>query len=660
MSFSITGKNDGMVVSKKYYVVNKDSRNEGLDIVDKALDNGKLGFSVKDNVQMMVDAKMGVRLGYKKSEITNANVQKGALTEFDNLLNGVINNTLKPLNSRSSLISYSINNTSPSDVSVSVSSSGASNGLSLAMKVDQLASSQSTVISGFANSDVLSAGNIAVMGSDGDEINLKVTDGMTLDDLAYEVNAGNSLVKATVISADGKRGIAFMSTETGSASKFTISASGNDELASKFNTSGKFSEDVQKARDAKFVINGVRMSSKTNSVHDVMGLNLTLNNVTSAPVRISTATNPDGVIKNVSAFIENINELQDRFGKYNAPSPDKDFVGSLYGKDYTNDIKDKINNFFMNFQTANDMDAIGISRDKKGHLVLDNQKIRTALYKDPEVVFKHMGSYSKISSSALTIKSLGSMPAGNHTVEISRKPELAKLIGGKMSPEIKLTKDDVLNLEVNGVNVDITIPQGTYKPTQIAAQISTQLSKTGGEFDVSVDGSGALSFVSKEMGSLQSISILNDNAQLGLKKSKASGVDISGTVDGQPFLGDGDHYESSFDKSTMGLKFKIDPNTIQIGKEITLKVSKGLLDHIGSVYKDIDSTVVDKLESVTDSLKESSSKSLISELNDLEDEEKDTYQMYYQRYSGISAMISKMQGIGDMIDSMYNSKKDDD
>lgn len=660
MSFSITGSNDGMVVSKKYYIVNKDSHNEGLDIVDKALDNSKLGFSVKDNVQMMVDAKMGVKLGYKKAEITNANVQKGALTEFDNLLNGVINNTLSPLNSRNALISYSISNTSPSDVGVAVSENGTSNGLSLAMKVNQLASSQSTVISGFKDSDVLSAGNIKVTGSDGDELNFKVTDGMTLDDLAYEINAGSGFVKATVVEANGKRGLAFMSTQTGAASKFSVSASGNADLAEKFNTSGKFAEEVQKAQDAEFVINGVKMTSPTNSVHDVMGLNLTLNNVTSAPVRISTATNPDGVIKNVNAFISNINELQDRFDKYNSQTPDKDFVGSLYGKDYTNDMKEKINDFFMNFQTVDDMDAIGISKDKKGHLVLDEQKLRSALYKDPEVVYKHMGSYSKSSSGALSVKTLGSMPAGSHTIEISRKPELAKLTGEKMSQEVKFDKDNVLNLEINGSKVDVTIPQGTYKPTQIAAQISTQLSKAGGEFDVSVDTSGALSFVSKEMGSLQSISVLNDDAQLGLKKAKASGVDISGTIDGQPFLGDGDHYESRFDESTMGFKFQIDPKTIQVGKEISLKVSKGLLDHMGDMYKDIDSTVTDKLKDVTDSLKESSTKSLITQLHDLEREEQDTYQFYYQRYSGISAMISKMQGIGDMIDSMYNSKNDDD
>ena len=660
MSFSVTGSNDGMVVPKKYYIVNKDSHNEGVDIVDKALDNGKLGFSVKDNVQMMVDAKMGVKLGYQKAAITNANIQKGALTEFDSLLNGVINNTLKPLDGRNALISYAISNTSPSDVSVSVASRGSDNGLSLAMNINRLASSQSTVISGFKDGESLSAGNIEVMRGDGNKINLNVTDGMTLDDLAFEINAGNNLVKATVVNADGKRGIAFMSTETGEASKFTISASGNAELESKFNTSGKFSRDAQKASDAEFEINGVKMTSKTNSVRDVMGLNLTLNNITSTPTHISTTTNPSGVIKNIEAFIGNINDLQDRFNKYDAQTPDKDFVGSLYGKDYTDDIKESVNNFFMNFKTANDMEAIGISKDKSGHLVLDNQKISAALYKDPEVVFKHMGSYSKISSSALTVDAMGAMSSGEHTVEISRKPEIAKLVGEKTSPKINLTKDDVLNLEVNGAKVNITIPKGDYKPTQIAAQISTQLSKAGGEFDASVDASGALSFVSKEMGSLQSISILNDNPQLGLKKSKASGVDISGTVDGQPFLGDGDHYESRYDKSTMGLKLKIDPETIQIGKEITLKVSKGLLDRMGAMYKDVDSTVVDRLADVTDSLKESSRKSLISELHDLESEEKDTYQMYYQRYSGISAMISKMQGIGDMIDSMYNSKNDDD
>ncbi|MGR5365762.1 flagellar filament capping protein FliD [Photobacterium damselae] len=660
MSFSITGSNDGMVVSKKYYIVNKDSHNEGLDIVDKALDNSKLGFSVKDNVQMMVDAKMGVKLGYKKAEITNANVQKGALTEFDNLLNGIVDNTLSPLNSRNALISYAINNTSPSDVTVSVSKSGTSNGLSLSMKINQLASSQSTVISGFKDTDVLPTGVIKIAGGDGSALDFQVKNGMTLDDLAYEINSEGGFVKATIVEANGKRGLAFLSTKTGAESKFSITASGDAGLVDKFNSSGLYAKEVQKAQDAKFEINGVEMTSPSNSVHDVMGLNLTLNDVTSSPVRISTATNPDAVIKNVNAFVANINELQDRFNKYNAQTPDKDFVGSMYDKDYSNDIKEVMSDFFMNFKTVDDLSAIGVSVDKKGHLVLDEQKIRSELYKDPEIVYKHMGSYSESSTGSLSVNSLGAMPSGNHTVEISRKPELAKLTGTQMASKVTFDKPNVLNLEINGSNVDVTIPKGTYTPSQIAAQISSQLSSAGGQFDVSVDGTGALTFVSKEMGALQSISILNDNAMLGLSKAKASGVDISGTIDGQPFLGDGEHYESRFDESTMGFKFSVDPKTIKIGQEISLKVSKGLIDHMTNLYKDIDTTVTTKMKEVSDSLKESSSKSLIAQLHDLEQEEKDTYQFYYQRYSGISALISKMQGIGDMIDSMYNSKNDDD
>ncbi|PSV01101.1 flagellar filament capping protein FliD [Photobacterium kishitanii] len=671
--FTINGNNGGMVVSKDYYLRNKDTRNEGINIVDKALDNGDMGFSVKDNVDMMVQSKMGAKIALMQAKITNANVQKSAIAQFQTTMKTLVNETLKPLDTKSALTSFVVNNSDPTSIGVTTSETGTSNNLSVSLKVKALASSESVTVGGFSSNTVLHAGTIKfdfgkrstsgwTKNDDSQSVSIEVSEGMSLEALADKINsAPKGAIKATVVTHDdGSRELAIISNRSGSNNALQISSTGNKDLVDRFTFAGAdtpYAKERQTASDAKYLLNGIEMTSPSNTIKDVMGLNLSLNAITKGDVRISTSSNPDAVITNVNAFVQNVNSLQEMLNKFNSPSPDKDFTGSFKGTEMSDEIEKKLSGLFDGFRATHKMASIGITRDAEGKLTLDTAKLKKELIKNPEVAYEMLGTSVETSTGSVDVSNIGNLPSGDHSLVITRKPEKATLVGSKIGNSVTLSKDVVVKMEINSSPVSINVKAGTYTAQQLTAKLSAAIQDAGfSGITASLNG-GSIQFESNDYGSLQSIAVKDDVLALGLSKSKASGVDISGTLDGETFLGDGATYKSRFGEHSKGFEFSVDTKTIDLNKLVNISVSKGLLSDMKKMYSSVDNVLVENSDKIKEELKETSSFSLISQLDDLKDKEDYYYNFYYQQFSGVSAMISKMKGIGDMLDAMFNSKE---
>lgn len=675
MSFSINGNNGGLVVSPDYYLKNQDNGNVGSSIVDSALSNEDYGFSIVDTVEMMVAAQMGAALPTLQSEITNANVQQGALSQFQMTMTMFSQNTIKPLNQKNALTSYELTNSNPNAVKADISSGGVSGDVDLSLGVKQLAQSQSLLMGGFGRAnDPLKTGSVTIdfgyYGADGSfsqnseasSITIDVKGGMTLNDLAAEINKTSSDLKASVITKkDGTEELALISQKTGEQHSMRVSTSGDPSL-SNMNYSGKDTAAVSEARkatNAVYSVNGIEMTSDTNKIDDLFGLNLTLTEITASDVQIGTSGAPEGVVENVNAFVENFNSMIEMFNSFNAESASEDFVGSLHGTKIADSIQEELDQLFLKVSNSGyGLSDIGIRKDGDGRLALDQDKLKAALEKDPEIAFKVLGSDHSASHEGVDIISVGDALNGEHTIIVDRNAEKAKLQGAPLNTDVVLSTDTEIKLKLGSEEVLVNLPQGTYTPEETTNLINRDIKKAGITTYSATVENGMITFNSSEYGSLQSIEVVSDVPEIGLTASKESGVDISGSINGERFLGDGTELDSKFEGSSKGMKIAFDPNAVTLGQPIIIGVSTGFLDNSSHAFETIKTDITAELKDIKDSLDPKKSTSLVSQLEEMEKKEEYYYEFYYNQFSGISAQLSEMTSTMEMMDMMFGNESD--
>ncbi|KDM90886.1 hypothetical protein EA58_14090 [Photobacterium galatheae] len=659
-----------MVVPKNFYLQNNNKSNVGAGIIDSALSNEDYGFSISDTVEMMVASQMGARIPEQQAAITNANITQGALTQLEITMSMLSKNTIQPFNQKNALTSYEISNSNPHAVRADLSKGGTSGTLDLSIGVKQLAQSQSLKFGGFqSGNDQLAAGVLAIdFGSydktgsftenaSSETISIEITAGMTINDLANEINKSTKDLKATVIAnSDGTSDLALMSQKTGQTHAMRVSTSGDPSLQNLtfHGASTATATQARAATDAIYTVNGIEMSSGTNRIEDVFGLNLTLSEVTSGEVRIGTTVSSQGVVDNVYAFVENFNAMIDMFNAFNAETPNKDFVGAIYGSDVAELIDEEFDQLFAILSPdGSALKDIGITRDPEGRLLFDQDKLSAALQNDPEIANKILGTITKSSHAGVAIDSIGQAMGGDHTVIVTRAPEKAKLTGSVLASHVVIAADRDLNLKLGNKEVSIHLSAGTYTPDELASIMNKEIHLAGAQGYQATVEDGALSMTSFEYGALQSIEVFGDVAELGLTAQKVTGVDVAGTINGEPFLGDGATFESQFDEASKGIKISFEPESIPLNQPIIISTSQGFLGNLDATIQNIKISTSLEIKEIKSSLDKTKDDSLVSQLEALQKKEQYYYNMYYQQFSGISAALSEMEGTIKMMELMF-------
>ncbi|CAH7157680.1 flagellar filament capping protein FliD [Vibrio alginolyticus] len=668
--FSISGSNSGMLVSKNHYMEAHSNRNQGASIVDSALSNKDMGFSVQDNVDLMVSSKMGMQIPEKQSEITNANVRKGAVTQLQKTMEVFSKNTIKPLDQRNSLVSYEISNTNPQAASVAISPSGLDSNVDISLGVDQLAQSQSLKTSGYPSGHTFDSGSLTfdfgsysggtfTSDTDFSQVTVSVTDGDDLNTVASKINAETKDIRAMVVkNDDGTEGLALISQKTGESNSMRIMATGSSLNGFEFKGVATPSVTIeQEPKDAVYRVNGIEMRSESNNIEDLIGLSVTLKEVTANDLKITSKTSPQAVTENVNAFVENYNSVVEMANHMSSEYPSEDFGGAMFNTKVMEELENELDEAFKRLSVDGiGLRDIGVTKLPDGRLALDQDKLNKALENDPEIAFKVLGTETKTSHSSISVDELGLLPSGEHNIVIERAPEKALMSGTKISTPVTLASDVSLPLTLGGVEVDVTLPSGTYSGDELANKINLALKSDGVTSYSAKMTNGSLTLESAEYGSLKSIEVKADVAELGLVASKETGVDVSGSINGERFLGDGNSVESKFDELTKGFKFKVDPETLKLNEPVTVSVSRGVLSNLESSFKQVDESFKKELKEIGDKLDDGNTNSLVSQLGELEKKEEYYYGVYYQQYSGVSAKLAQMNNVSEMLDMLYNNK----
>ncbi|NLK07686.1 MAG: flagellar filament capping protein FliD [Firmicutes bacterium] len=219
-------------------------------------------------------------------------------------------------------------------------------------------------------------------------VDITIDAGASLRDIAKAINDSDASVKATII---GER-LVLESSETGLGSQITLD--GDSDLLD-FLGLTEGGEAIQHAQDAEFSINGIELTSHTNTINDaVEGVTFTLLEGGSSQVTVSLDT--DSAMSKIKSFVDQYNSVMNFIGeKIKVTMTDTGEIrstGTLQGDGTANRLRDS-----LRYQTTSALSGdleldydqlavLGITTNREGILQIDEAKLRAALESDTEEV----------------------------------------------------------------------------------------------------------------------------------------------------------------------------------------------------------------------------------------------------------------------------------
>jgi flagellar hook-associated protein 2 len=268
-----------------------------------------------------------------------------------------------------------------------------------AVGVQQLASVQTVTSSAFASSSsTLSAGTLQIeLGTwTGSPVSgftaqagaapVTVTIGAADTSLASirdKINAAGAGVTASIITDSNGARLSLQSAASGAANGFRITASGVSGLGYDALAASPMTLN-QSAQDAQATINGIAISSASNTLTNVIdGLTITLNQQTTANVHLSVTPDNKAAQSSIDQFVTAFNALTSYMltqTKYDASTKT---AGPLQGNRTAITLENQLRAMLNQASSASTQYAtladIGITMQRDGTLLADSTKVTAAL-----------------------------------------------------------------------------------------------------------------------------------------------------------------------------------------------------------------------------------------------------------------------------------------
>jgi flagellar hook-associated protein 2 len=247
-------------------------------------------------------------------------------------------------------------------------------------------------------------------------ITVAVTDTDTMSSIATKINAAGAGVSATVIKDAAGERLMMRSSTTGEAAGFRIQATddgtttgpGLDILAFDDPAGGRgMGAGVQYGQNAKATINGIDISSPTNTLADtVAGVSLTLSQVTTTPVQIDVTADTSAMRNAIKTFVSAYNATNDMFAAATRYDPTTKTAALLQGDGTTRGLQNALRSMVgaaSGGGAITQLSDLGIevSKDKSGKLVVDEAKLTKALA-DPAAVRQFFAADTTAAAAATT------------------------------------------------------------------------------------------------------------------------------------------------------------------------------------------------------------------------------------------------------------------
>ena len=346
---------------------------------------------------------------------------------------------------------------SKGEVATVTMSAGAVNG-SYKLEVLGLATASKVASAVQGDTSYASAGKLTIsVGSN--DYNVNIADGARLADIRNAINEqlSGAGISANILS-DGSNGSRLVLASETTGTGTDISVVGENDLAA-LNIVGSSELDsslpgsagyITQAADARFKLDGLEMSSKTNTVTNLSGLGIKLQEEGTTTLKVSA--NTDGIAVSVESFVMSYNTLlavtngltkvtQATDANGNATTQSGALVADATLRSMMSQLRTALSNPMEGAGNLKVLAQLGVMTNRDGTLSLDTNKLKDAVAADPAGIkefftgekgmLNRIGTITSVYSgkSGLLASREESLTAANHSlatdqVALDRRVEL--------------------------------------------------------------------------------------------------------------------------------------------------------------------------------------------------------------------------------------------
>jgi flagellar hook-associated protein 2 len=491
--------------------------------------------------------------------------------------------------------------TSSNEDAVSVTARAGTSTGSLSFSVTQLAQAHQLRGGAVADPDAVLGGTSFSVTRGDTTVEVDLTDGKSLRDVARELNAAKAGFTASVVqTGPGEHRLVLSSASTGLHAALTVAtdaAAGGLQLS-----------DLQAARDAVLTMGSgagaIEVTRSSNTIDDLVpGASITLKRVTvagDAPVTVTSAPDVDGAVAAVKEYTTALNGTIELLAKLTRSDPAAPGVlaGDRTGRRMLDQLRSAVtaptglptDGLHAAFQ-------VGLSVDRYGAVTLDETKLKAALEQDFAGVARLFGNAATASAGGASVTTTAATAPGSYEVRITqaatRTSASTLLTTSNQNPD----GPTHLRLTVGDRTVDLQLPrmrQPDPAPDVVAlAQQFNDALVAAGISDVAAHGdaaSGELRFTASRYGSQTTFTIEAIDAPGGQPvpggtvfglENVTTGHDVAGTIAGTAFTGEGQRLTATSGPAT-GLSLTWTGGT---GGTFTVTNARGLAGGMGEVLR---------------------------------------------------------------------------
>ena len=371
--------------------------------------------------QVPAEARLNAREASITSLSTSFASAKAAITDFEAASN--------KLALASTFSQFTTSSSDTTKATISATSSASLGSYQLA--VTNLASAQTLASGTFtATSDTLGTGTLTIaIGtpsysgstyssfSQTSSVDITIdSSNNTLSGVRDAINNAGAGVNASILKNGDNYQLLLVSEETGLSNSMSISISGdsvggdtdNDGLSQlAFNSSGSQLTQYAAGANANFSINGLAVSSASNTVTNVIdGVTLNLLSATSSAITIDVKTDTDTIVADVQAFVDKYNAYASLFKDLTKYDATTGTAGALQGDSTARAVMSQIRSELGRSVTGltgsyRSLADVGITIDKSGVMTFTQSTFKTAFAAAPADV---TGVFAKTTVSGTAVE----------------------------------------------------------------------------------------------------------------------------------------------------------------------------------------------------------------------------------------------------------------
>ncbi|MGX1105850.1 MULTISPECIES: flagellar filament capping protein FliD [Bradyrhizobium] len=384
------------------------------DALIEAEVNAKLAAAT--SITTTITSNQAKITAYQSLQTELSTLASGLLSLSTSIINSIATNAFA---TRAATISSTGDVSASSALNMSVNSGSATGDHTL--QITQLATAQKVIgASQSSSSTALGLSGTFSLGlSGGTSTAISITTGMSMQDIVDTINAQASTtnVQASIVQVSSGS-YEMVLTGTQDAADITYSSTSGDDILNKLgvtDTSGAFTDVLQKSQPAEFTLDGIALTRNTNDISDVLS-GVTFDLLQSTPsgtsLNISIETDTSQITSALQTFVTNYNAFRDQVIAQSAQNSDGTAASSavLFGDSTMRDIMTQLQQVLSGTVGGMTMADLGLSFNENNELQLDTGTLSTVLTQNLAGVTKLLSAQTTTSSSQLSVVNTGTSP----------------------------------------------------------------------------------------------------------------------------------------------------------------------------------------------------------------------------------------------------------